>query len=602
MDKRIIVDSSFKEETRVAFINGSEIEHFEVDTSSNKKQLKGNVYLAKVSRVEPSLQAAFINYGGNKQGFLPFSEISKDYFKIPESDRKNKTKDDDFIVKDFYRDNKENRAKKIPRIPDFKKYKIQEVLKKNQIMLVQIVKDERGNKGAALTTYISIAGKYCVLMPNKSLGIKISKKISDFKERKKLTEISQKCKITKEMGLIIRTASRDCDENNLKKDFDYVLGIWNSIKEKTINSLAPTIINEDSNIVNKFIRDSFIEEYKEIIIEGDQTYERAKKYMKTLLPGQERKLKEYKNTKLSIMEYYDLEKKIDSIYDTKVKLRSGGYIVINSTEALTAIDINSGQSTKERNVEETALKTNIEAVDEICKQVRIRNIAGLIVVDFIDMGYVRNKIIVERRLKETLRYDRAKCQISRLSKFGLLELSRQRIGPSLEETTMEDGVISGIRCTIRSTTSSVSRILRKLKYLKFEKKIKELSLHLYETLHEYIVTNHQSFIKDLEKKLKTKILLIKDNNIAPPFFILKTLELNKKENKATIIYDDLPKLVSPEDNKEINKKKEIEIKKSKKKEIEKKIATKNKVKKEEKIKEKIEKKKEPIDEISSVVK
>ena len=602
MDKRIIVDSSFKEETRVAFINGTEIEHFEVDTSSNKKQLKGNVYLAKVSRVEPSLQAAFINYGGNKQGFLPFSEISKDYFKIPESDRKNKTKDDDFIVKDFYRDNKENRAKKIPRIPDFKKYKIQEVLKKNQIMLVQIVKDERGNKGAALTTYISIAGKYCVLMPNKSLGIKISKKISDFKERKKLTEISQKCKITKEMGLIIRTASRDCDENNLKKDFDYVLGIWNSIKEKTINSLAPTIINEDSNIVNKFIRDSFIEEYKEIIIEGDQTYERAKKYMKTLLPGQERKLKEYKNTKLSIMEYYDLEKKIDSIYDTKVKLRSGGYIVINSTEALTAIDINSGQSTKERNVEETALKTNIEAVDEICKQVRIRNIAGLIVVDFIDMGYVRNKIIVERRLKETLRYDRAKCQISRLSKFGLLELSRQRIGPSLEETTMEDGVISGIRCTIRSTTSSVSRILRKLKYLKFEKKIKELSLHLYETLHEYIVTNHQSFIKDLEKKLKTKILLIKDNNIAPPFFILKTLELNKKENKATIIYDDLPKLVSPEDNKEINKKKEIEIKKSKKKEIEKKIDTKNKVKKEEKIKEKIEKKKEPIDEISSVVK
>ena len=594
MDKRIIVDSSFKEETRVAFINGTEIEHFEVDTSSNKKQLKGNVYLAKVSRVEPSLQAAFINYGGNKQGFLPFSEISNDYFKIPESDKKNKIKDDNFIVKDFYRDNKENRAKKIPRIPDFKKYKIQEVVKKNQIMLVQIVKDERGNKGAALTTYISIAGKYCVLMPNKSLGIKISKKIIDFKERKKLTQISQKCKITNEMGLIIRTASRDCDENNLKKDFDYVLGIWNSIKEKTINSLAPTIINEDSNIVNKFIRDSFIEEYKEIVIEGDETYERAKKYMKTLLPGQERKLKEYKNTKLSIMEYYDLEKKIDSIYDTKVKLRSGGYIVINSTEALTAIDINSGQSTKERNVEETALKTNIEAVDEICKQIRIRNIAGLIVVDFIDMGYVRNKIIVERRLKETLRYDRAKCQISRLSKFGLLELSRQRIGPSLEETTMEEGVISGIRCTIRSTTSSVSKILRKLKYLKLEKKIKELGLHLYETLHEYIVTNHQSFIKDIEKKLKTKILLIKDNNIAPPFFILKTLELNKKENKSTIIYDDLPKLGSQEDNKE--------MKKSKKKEIEKEITAKNKVKKEEKIKEKIEKKKEPLDEVSSVVK
>jgi len=594
MDKRIIVDSSFNEETRVAFINGSEIEHFEVDTSSNKKQLKGNVYLAKISRVEPSLQAAFINYGGNRQGFLPFSEISNDYFKIPEADKKNKKKDDDFVVKDFYRDNNENRIKKFPRIPDFKKYKIQEVIKKNQIMLVQVVKDERGNKGAALTTYISIAGKYCVLMPNKPLGIKISKKIINFNERKKLTQISGKCKLTKEMGLIIRTASRDCDENNLKKDFDYVLGIWKSIKEKTINSLAPTIINDDSNIVNKFIRDSFIEEYKEIIIEGQKTYEQAKKYMKTLLPGQERKLKEYKNTKLPIMEYYDLENKINSIYDTKVKLKSGGYIIINPTEALTAIDINSGQSTKERNVEETALKTNIEAVDEICKQIRIRNIAGLIVIDFIDMGFVRNKIIIERRLKETLRYDRAKCQISRISKFGLLELSRQRIGPSLEETTMEDGVISGIRCTLRSTTSSVAKILRKLKYLKFEKKIKELSLHLYETLYEYIVTNNQSFIKDLEKKLKTKILLLKDNNIAPPFFVLKTIELNKKKNKPTVIYDDIPKLTSEEEDKE--------IKKNKKKLVEKKITTKSKTKKKERIKESIEKKKEPIDEIGSIVK
>ena len=468
MDKRIIVDSSFNEETRVAFINGSEIEHFEVDTSSNKKQLKGNVYLAKISRGEPSLQAAFVNYGGNKQGFLPMSEISNDYYKIPESDKKKKN--DDFIVKDFYKDNEVNKKRKFSKKPSFKRYKIQEVIKKNQILLVQVVKDERGNKGAALTTFISIAGKYCVLMPNKSLGTKISKKISDFKERKKLTDIANKCNLPKEMGLIVRTASRDCNENNLKKDFDYVLGIWKSIKEKTINSLAPTLINEDSNIINKFIRDSFIEEYKEIVIEGEKTYEHAKKYMKTLLPDQEKKVKEFKNTKMPIMEYFDLENKIESIYDTKVRLKSGGYIIINSTEALTAIDINSGQSTKERNVEETALKTNIEAVDEICKQVRIRNIAGLIVVDFIDMEYVRNKIIVERRLKETMRYDRAKCQISRLSKFGLLELSRQRIGPSLEETTMEDGIISGIRCTIRSTTSSVAKILRKLKYLKFEKK------------------------------------------------------------------------------------------------------------------------------------
>ena len=577
MDKRIVVDSSFNEETRVAFINGSEIEHFEVDTSSNKKQLKGNVYLAKISRVEPSLQAAFVNYGGNKQGFLPISEISRDYYKIPESDKKKSN--DDFVVKDYYRDNEENKKKKFSKKPNFKRYKIQEVIKKNQIMLVQIVKDERGNKGAALTTFISIAGKYCVLMPNKPLGTKISKKISDFKERKKLTDIISKCSLSKEMGLIVRTASRDCNENNLKKDFDYVLGIWKSIKEKTVNSLAPTLINEDSNIINKFIRDSFIEEYKEIVIEGEKTYEQAKKYMKTLLPEQEKKVKEFKNTKMPIMEYFDLENKIDSIYDTKVRLKSGGYIIINPTEALTAIDINSGQSTKERNVEETALKTNIEAVDEICKQIRIRNIAGLIVVDFIDMEFVRNKIIIERRLKEVMRYDRAKCQISRISKFGLIEISRQRIGPSLEETTLEDGIISGIRCTIRSTTSSVARILRKLKYLKFEKKIKEINIHLYETLYEYIIKNNKKLIKDIEKKLKTKIHLIKDNNIAPPFFILKTVEMIKKKKKLSILYDDVPKLVNDEEikeNKKDNKREKKVITKTNIKKTEKKDTTQEK--------------------------
>ena len=476
-----------------------------------------------------------------------------------------------------FRETKENKKRLFFNF--FKKYKIQEVIKKNQIMLVQIVKDERGNKGAALTTFISIAGKYCVLMPNKPLGTKISKKISDFKERTKLTDIISKCSLSKEMGLIVRTASRDCNENNLKKDFDYVLGIWKSIKEKTVNSLAPTLINEDSNIINKFIRDSFIEEYKEIVIEGEKTYEQAKKYMKTLLPEQEKKVKEFKNTKMPIMEYFDLENKIDSIYDTKVRLKSGGYIIINPTEALTAIDINSGQSTKERNVEETALKTNTEAVDEICKQIRIRNIAGLIVVDFIDMEFVRNKIIIERRLKEVMRYDRAKCQISRISKFGLIEISRQRIGPSLEETTLEDGIISGIRCTIRSTTSSVARILRKLKYLKFEKKIKEINIHLYETLYEYIIKNNKKLIKDIEKKLKTKIHLIKDNNIAPPFFILKTVEMIKKKKKLSILYDDVPKLVNDEEikeNKKDNKREKKVITKTNIKKIEKKDTTQEK--------------------------
>ena len=583
MDKRIIVDSSFSEETRVAFINGTEIEHFEVDTSSSKKQLKGNIYLAKVSRVEPSLQAAFVNYGGNKQGFLPFTEISYDYYKIPEADKKVKKNDDNFIVKDFYKDTVDNKQKKTSRIPNFKKYRIQEVIKKNQIMLIQVVKDERGNKGAALTTFLSIAGKFCVLMPNKSLGVKISKKISDFKERKKLQDIAASCDLTKEMGLIIRTASRDCDAKDLKKDFDYVLGIWKSIKEKTINSLAPTIINEDSNIVNKFIRDSFIDEYKEIVIDGNETYNQAKKYMKTLLPAQEKKIKEYKNTKLSIMEYYGLEEKIDSIYDTRVRLRSGGYIIINPTEALTAIDINSGQSTKERNVEETALKTNIEAVDEICKQIRIRNIAGLIIVDFIDMEIIRNKIIIERRLKDTLRYDRAKCQISRISRFGLIELSRQRIGPSLEETTMENNIISGIRCVVRSTSSSVARVLRKLKYLKFEKKIKTINVYLYKTLVDHLEENNKDAIKNIEKNLKIKIDFIEDNNIAPPYFVIKTVEVLKKKKKYQTIYDDIPKLINEEDNKELKKNNYKTSKKS------------------ENIKEKIKKKEKKIPKIKDEV-
>ena len=560
MDKRIIVDSSFSEETRVAFINGSEIEHFEIDTSSKRKQLKGNIYLAKVGRVEPSLQAAFVDFGGNRQGFLPFNEINDDYFKIPQSDKKNKKEksEDDNLVEDFYKKKTfANKKPKHSRIPNFKRYRIQEVIKKNQIMLVQVVKDERGSKGAALTTFLSIAGKYCVLMPNKSLGIKISKRISNFSERKKLKTIVGKCNLPKEMGLIIRTASKDCTETEIKNDFDYVLGIWESIKKTTVNSLAPSLINEDSNIVKKFIRDSFIEEYKEILIQGRDGYEKAKEYMKTLLPNQVKKVKEYKNDTLSIMEYYELEDKISSIFDTKVRLKSGGYLVINPTEALTAIDINSGKSTKERNVEETALKTNLEAVDEICKQIRIRNIAGLIVIDFIDMEIFKNRMLVERRLKDSLRYDRAKCHITRISRFGLLEISRQRIGPSLLETTMEDVLIAGLKCTIRSTTSSAARIFRKLQYLDIEKKVKEIHIFVHKTLADYIAKNNKVYIKSIEKKFRIKIKFVVDNNVAPPFFIMKSIESNKKD---LIIYDDLPKTLEAGESNEKEKKKEKKTK------------------------------------------
>ena len=553
--KRIIVDSSFPEETRVAFINGTDIEHFEVDTSSSKKQLKGNIYLAKVGRVEPSLQAAFVDFGGNKQGFLPFNEINDDYFKIPESDKNNLLKENlnEDIVEDYYSVSKNKKSSSRNKIPKFKKYRIQEVIKKNQIMLIQVVKDERGGKGASLTTFLSLAGKYCVLMPNKPLGIKISKRILNFEERKKLKKNVSNCNLPKEMGLIVRTASKDCSEKDIKNDFDYVLGNWKTIKKNTINSLAPSLIHNDSNIVKKFIRDSNIEEYKEIMIEGKATYDNAKKYMKRLMPNQVTKIREYQNEKMPIMEYYELEEKISSIYDTKVNLKSGGYLIINPTEALTAIDINSGKSTKERNVEETALKTNLESVDEICKQIRIRNIAGLIIVDFIDMEVFKNRIFVERRLKDSLRYDRAKCQISKISRFGLLEISRQRIGPSLIETTMEDTLISGIKCTLRSASSSVAKLFKKLEYLNIPKNVSEIHILLYKTLEEYIAKNSEKFIKLIEKKFKIKIKLIKDNAIAPPFFIIKGIELNNKKRKTIIIYDDLPKSLDTEANVKKNK-------------------------------------------------
>ena len=561
MDKRIIVDSSFPEETRVAFINGSNIEHFEVDTSSNRKQLKGNIYLAKVGRVEPSLQATFVDFGGNKQGFLPFNEISDDYFKIPQTDKKKQkiNEDNDNFLQDFYATKSRRQVKKKSgkTLPNFRKYNIQEVIKKNQVMLIQVVKDERGGKGAALTTFLTIAGKYCVLMPNKPLGVKISKKISNFEEKTKLKKIISSCNLPEEMGLIVRTASKDCNEKEITNDFNYVLGIWKSIKETTINSYAPSLIHEDSDIIKKFIRDSFIEEYKEIVIEGKETYHKGRKYIEKLIPKETKKVKEYKNDKLPIMEYYELEEKINSIYESKVRLRSGGYIVINPTEALTAIDINSGRSTKERNVEGTALKTNLEAVDEICRQIKIRNIAGLIVIDFIDMESIKNRILVERRLKDSLRYDRAKCHITRISRFGLLEISRQRIGPSLIETTMEDVLIAGLKCTIRSTTSSAARIFRKLQYLDIEKKVKEIHIFVHKTLADYIAKNNKVYIKSIEKKFRIKIKFVVDNNVAPPFFIMKSIESNKKD---LIIYDDLPKTLEAGESNEKEKKKEKKTK------------------------------------------
>ncbi|MDP1737771.1 MAG: ribonuclease E/G [Caulobacter sp.] len=449
MTKKMLIDAAHPEETRVVVVDGNRVEEFDFE-SQNKKQLRGNIYLAKVTRVEPSLQAAFIEYGGNRHGFLAFNEIHPDYYQIPLADREalmraqaedddepetrgrgrpqaaaseNDDDDDGEVSEDEDDVMDEEVARRRRRL--MRNYKIQEVIRRRQIMLVQVVKEERGNKGAALTTYLSLAGRYGVLMPNTARGGGISRKITTVTDRKKLKTIVQSLDVPKGMGLIVRTAGAKRTKTEIKRDYDYLLRAWENIRETTLHSIAPALIYEEEDLVKRAIRDLFDKDIDGVWVEGERGYKDARDFMRMLMPSQAKKVQLYREpTPLFVA--HKVEGHLSQIYTPVVPLKSGGYLVINQTEALVAVDVNSGKSTRERNVEATALKTNMEAAEEAARQLRLRDLAGLIVIDFIDMEESKNNRAVEKRLKDSLKDDRARIQMGKISSFGLMEISRQR--------------------------------------------------------------------------------------------------------------------------------------------------------------------------------
>ena len=482
MEKNLYIDASHPTETRVVLKSNDNIEDYEYEGLKNNL-IKNNIYLGKVSRVEPSLQAAFVDFGREKHGFLSFNDIQSDYYQIPKSDleiikqeeekareelskeveakeeknlaegkleiddpieiekneieqndNSNEEKDENIKPEENNLKN-DNEIKKEKRFK-FKRYKIQEVIKPNQVILVQVIKDERGQKGAALSTFISIAGKYIVLMPNTPKGGGISRKIFNPAERKKIRNILNEIEIPKEMGLIVRTAGSNKTKNEINHDLDTLINSWNQIKSNALNSIAPSLIHQESEIIKRTLRDMYDENTKNIIVEGNEGYKKAQNFMKMMMPSNVKKIKKYRGkTPLFIEE--GIEQKLNQIFDSEIKLSSGGYLVINPTEALVSIDINSGSSIKQKNVESTALDTNIEAADEIARQIKIRDLSGLIIIDFIDMLSFGNRKLVERRLKDKCRSDRARIQIGRISNFGLLEMSRQRLRESAVKWKIE---------------------------------------------------------------------------------------------------------------------------------------------------------------------
>ncbi|ESQ84357.1 hypothetical protein AEAC466_08360 [Asticcacaulis sp. AC466] len=450
MSKTMLIDSTHTEETRVVVLNGQEngkarVEEFDFESHA-RKQLRGNIYLAKVTRVEPSLQAAFVEYGGNRHGFLAFNEIHPDYYQIPVADREKlmaelaaqaqantngngnghadedgEDADDDDHGHDDDLPDEERRLRQHL----IRRYKIQEVIKRRQILLVQVVKEERGNKGAALTTYMSLAGRYCVLMPNTARGGGISRKITNAADRKRLKTLVTTLDVPHGMGLIVRTAGAKRTKLEIKRDYDYLLRVWETIRETTLRSNAPALIYEEEDLVKRAIRDLFDKDFAGVLVEGEEGYKSARDFMRMIMPSQAKKIQLYK-ANIPLFARYGVEELISKIYSPVVPLKSGGYLVINQTEALVAIDVNSGKSTKERNIEATALKTNMEAAEESARQMRLRDLAGLVVIDFIDMDEAKNNRSVEKKLKDALSEDRARIQMGKISSFGLMEISRQR--------------------------------------------------------------------------------------------------------------------------------------------------------------------------------
>jgi len=538
--KRMLIDASHPEETRVVVVSGTRLEDFDVEVES-RRPLKGNIYLAKVTRVEPSLQAAFVDYGGNRHGFLAFSEIHPDYYQVPVADREalmaeeeeaqrevadsengdgeaaatdgeSQGKAVETLGGDEMDDEQERRRPIVSR----RRYKIQEVIKRRQILLIQVVKEERGTKGAALTTYLSLAGRYCVLMPNTARGGGISRKISSGQDRKRLKTMLSDLGIPEGMAVIVRTAGSKRSKAEIKRDYEYLMRLWSQIRETTLDSIAPCLIHEEGDLIKRTIRDLYQKEVDEIIVDGDEGYKAAKTFMKLLIPSHAKKVQPYKDEGVPLMQRYQVEGQLDAIHSPDVHMKSGGYIVINPTEALVSIDVNSGKSTKERNIEETALKTNMEAAEEIARQLKLRDLAGLIVIDFIDMEVHRNQSKVERVLKEAMRSDRARIQIGRISPFGLMEMSRQRLRPSLIETSSEPCphcAGTGVR---RSTDSTALQVLRTIEEEGLKKSADEIRVHVPTAVALYILNQKRETLAEIEERHGMAVILEADDSLIPP--------------------------------------------------------------------------------------
>jgi ribonuclease E len=589
MEKILYIDASHPNETRVVLKSDNNIEDYEYEGLKNNL-IKNNIYLGKVSRVEPSLQAAFVDFGRERHGFLSFNDIQSDYYQIPQSDLeiikqqeekareelskevaakeemdlaegklevddpleiKNSeevtSKTEESIENNFI----EDKDKKLEKPFKFKRYKIQEVIKPNQVILIQVIKDERGQKGAALSTFISIAGKYIVLMPNTPKGGGISRKIFNPADRKKIRSILNEIEIPKEMGLIVRTAGSNKTKNEINRDLDTLKNTWNQIKDTAINSIAPSLIHQESEIIKRTLRDMYDENTKNVVVEGNEGYKKAQNFMKMLMPSHVKKIKKYRG-KMPLFIEENIEQKLNQIFDSEIKLNSGGYLVINPTEALVSIDINSGSSIKQKNVESTALDTNLEAADEIARQIKIRDLSGLIIIDFIDMLSYGNRRLVEKRLKEKCRSDRARIQIGKISNFGLLEMSRQR----LRESAVKWKVIL-------TDESFAQKLLKTVELKSVLNKAKFVDLKVCEKISDFLKEN---FIEDLtyfEKKHKMTIDIITDNSLIIPEYIIdiknktkKTIELvehhEKLKNLQLQIIED--KIIEKKDIKKFHKK------------------------------------------------
>jgi ribonuclease E len=637
MAKRMLVDASHPEETRVVVVNGNRLEELDFEIAS-RKQLKGNIYLARVIRVEPSLQAAFVEYGGNRHGFLAFSEIHPDYYRIPVADREALLREQQELAEEREaraleraeteadgetpieqeaplpapedvggaapapmeadegngrpvadaavsgdadgetsevvdpasadvagdgspfvhssgRDNRRRRSRPVaaaveapeqveeevepeeqrqPRRRPMKSYKIQEVIKRRQILLVQVTKEERGNKGAALTTFLSLPGRYAVLMPNTPRGGGISRKITNPADRKRLKEMLEDFDIPSGMSVILRTAGIERSKPEIRRDLEYLMRLWDSIRETTLQSVAPALIYEEANLIKRTIRDLYSSDIDEVHVEGEAGYQVAKDFMRMLMPSHAKKIQLYQDEGIPLFHRFQVEGAIETMFNPIVQLKSGGYIVINQTEALVAIDVNSGRSTKERNIEETAVRTNLEAAEEVARQLRLRDLAGLIVIDFIDMEDPRNNAAVEKRLKDFMKADRARIQLGRISAFGLLELSRQRLRPSLQEINFERCPHCQGTGMIRSQESAALAILRAVEEEGIRKRSAEITVTCASAVTLYILNHKREALADIERRHGLRVYLQADDHLTGTDHRLERLRARLASDEAAI--------------------------------------------------------------------